>query len=100
MELNEYAIWQVKLKVMKRQYAQEGMDMNYAGDSLVLLELNVVAPKGKMGLALLVVHFDNAFRHSTPIPDTEGKQWQYATEPQEVRLDNIIRYEDAYRGRM
>jgi hypothetical protein len=101
MELNEYAVWRVRLKVMERQYVQGEFgsgEMNYAGDAKVFKELTIVAPKGPLGRALLDVHFDNAFRHRQALES--GKSWEYFDEPKEETLDNVIRYEDAYRGRM
>jgi hypothetical protein len=98
MELNEYAVWKCKVQKMERRYIQEAMEMEYAGDERVELSLTIVAPQGALGRALLDVHFNRAFRVQKPLPS--GKLWEWLDEPVEEKLNGVIRYEDAYRGRM
>lgn len=100
MELNEYAVWKVRVLTTERQIRHVFQDeTEYLGDLEVIKELVICAPKGKLGRDLLTVHFDHAFSHKPVLSGHGGKTWKFDGEPQEIKLDNVIRYEDAYRGR-
>lgn len=98
MELNQYAIWKCKVKMMQRAYQQNGHDMDFAGNVQVELDLKIVAPTQTLGRALLDIHFDETTRGRTEL--ASGRRWEFLEEPTEEKLHGIIRYEDAYRGRM
>jgi hypothetical protein len=99
MELHEYAIWKVRVKNTERRYAQNGHDMDFAGNAIVEQALSIVAPRGLLGRALLHVHLDETFRVREKLPGTT-KTWEFLCEPVEERLNGIIRYEDSRVGRM
>lgn len=98
MELNEYAVWKCRVQTMQRAYVQNGMDMDFAGNHKVMLELTVVAPRGTLGRALLDVHFNEEFKVREKLES--GRRWEWIDEPKEEKLDAVVRFENAYRGRM
>jgi hypothetical protein len=100
MEHNEYSLWKVRVRFSQQIRQQVSHDeSNLVGHKLTERELNIVAPQGQDGQALLQIHIRRSFGHlHEPLPGTD--QCYEIVEAIEVRkIDAFVRYEDAYRAR-
>lgn len=103
MEHNEYAIWTVKIQCRREMREQVFQDESrHLGYTDALTETHtILAPRGDLGRALLKVHFaeNTSWKHGSFKPFEDGSKVR-VLEMTEQKLHGIIRYDDAYRGRM